>query len=169
MDILKGVIAILPKLLGWCLLKRIRADLYIAYTYDVRTGQHARKILYLAIHNATDKSATVDMLLWEDSSWRRWFRRKPVNCPFVVGNPLVTVPPHESRRRSLVYDHANVLDPRQKYFGVRLTNQRAVWVPTRRWRRAVREFEKDFPDWKQHPIEITPIPLQPYPVSASSP
>src|ERR1041385_9137899 len=142
---------------GWNRLYKNRVTLNFCIAYSAAPSPWPlEKFAYLVIRNNTDKDVAADMLLWDETILRR---RRARRAKLVIPKPLVRVPAHKAIQQAFIYQPGNIIDPRHKSFGIRLTDGRLVWVSQRRWRRAVSEFKRDFPRWKVHTLQASPLKL----------
>jgi hypothetical protein len=140
--------------------ERVTADLDIAYR-PPKLGSALEKCVFLIVRNGTDQPVTADMFIWESHFWHRYIRARKMH-KIVLDKSIVTVPPKSAMRQGLSYVPGNIFYEGTNYFGLRLTAGKIVWVPTRHWRRAFREFQRDFPDWREHRRIAVPLTFKDY-------
>lgn len=138
--------------------ERISVDLDIAYH---PAGAELEKRVFLKITNGTNNAVKADMFIWESDFWHRYIHSRKMH-KIVLTEPIVTVPAKSAMRQAFAYVPGNLFYSDTNYFGLRLTTGMIRWVPTRHWRRAFREFRKDFPNWREHPRPAIPLKFKEY-------
>lgn len=138
---------------------RITADLYVAY-YKPDSNGDLEKSCFLVVRNGTDKNVVVSGFVMEDN-WRARVFGRPSDKPFVAERELMTVPAGKGMQMTFSWMPANLIGP-HRYFGVLLRNGAKVWVPTKRWKRVLREYKLDFPDWASHQLEGRAVQYKEY-------
>jgi hypothetical protein len=103
----------------------------------------------------------VDMFVWESDFWHRYVRARNMH-KIVLDKTIVDVPQKSAMRQAFTYAPGDLFYEDTNYFGLRLATGKIAWVPTRHWKRAFREFQNDFPNWREHRKTAVPLKFKEY-------
>ena len=144
---------------------KITADFYVAY-HSKKPPEEIEKSAFLVVRNGTGEDVAIGTFVFEDKFWRRW-SMKGIAQQLVVETKIMDVPAQNQAQMTFLYHPKNPIFSQNKYFGIKLTNRKIVWIRRRRWRMVQQEFMSDFPDWTGNEMLLRRAKIKTYGESRS--